>query len=161
MENISMQLRKMTESEFQSYLEYTYVKYADEQAKAGFWPADRAIELAKAEITDLLPDGLATKDHFLYCLVVPGEPAPVGVLWIMIRVRNGRREAFIDDIEIYENFRRKGYASQALGILENIITEMGLKTIRLHVFGHNQNALKLYEKCGYEIINIYMEKSVA
>ncbi len=156
-----MQLRKMTESEFQSYLEYTYVKYADEQVKAGFWPADRAIELAKGEITDLIPDGLATKNHSFYSLVVTGEPAPVGILWIMIRERNGRREAFIDDIEIYENFRRKGYAAQALGILEKIVMEMGLHTIRLHVFGHNRNAQRLYEKCGYEIINIYMEKSVS
>ena len=150
----------MTENEFLTYIDRVYAGYANEQVKAGSWPADRALELAKAEINDLLPDGLATQDHFLYSLIVTDEASPVGTLWIMIRERNGRKEAFIDDIEIVESFRRRGYAAQALNAVEEIVKGMGIHTIRLQVFGHNQAARELYEKCGYETINIYMEKHV-
>ena len=148
-----MRLREMTESEYSSYLERFYVEYAGEQVKAGSWPADRAIELAKAEIKELMPDGLATKDQYLYSLIVTGEPTPVGFIWLMIRKRNGCKEAFIDDIEIYENFRRKGYAVQALDELDVIAKEMGIHKIRLHVFAHNHRARELYEKCGYKTVS--------
>ncbi len=155
-----LQLKPMNESEFQSYIDRVYQGYADEQVKAGSWPADRALDLAKSEINDLLPEGLATQDQFLYNLIVPGEPSPVGVLWMMIRERNGRKEAFIDDIEIFENFRRRGYAAEALKALDEIVKGKEIHTIRLHVFGYNHAARDLYEKCGYEIINIYMDKHV-
>jgi len=155
-----IQLRAMTENEFLTYIDRVYHGYADEQVKAGFWPADRALVLAKAETNDLLPDGLATRDNFIYSLIVADEPSPVGTLWIMIRERNSRKEAFIDDIDIFEKFRRRGYAAQALNALDEIVKEMGIHTIHLHVFGHNHAARNLYEKSGYEMINIYMEKQV-
>jgi RimJ/RimL family protein N-acetyltransferase len=37
---------------------------------------------------------------------------------------------------------------------------MGVHRIRLQVFGHNLAARDLYEKSGYEMVNIYMEKRV-
>ncbi|MGB8252937.1 MAG: GNAT family N-acetyltransferase [Anaerolineaceae bacterium] len=155
-----IQLRAMTDSEFLTHIDRVYIGYADEQVIAGSWPADRALKLAKAEINDLLPDGLATQDHFLYSLIVADESSPIGTLWIMIRERNDRKEAFIDDIEIFESFRRRGYAAQALNALEDIIKGLGIHTIRLQVFGHNLAARELYEKCGYDLVNIYMEKQI-
>jgi ribosomal protein S18 acetylase RimI-like enzyme len=155
-----MQLKPMTESEFRSYLEQVYVGYAEEQIKAGSWMAEGALKRAKAEINDLLPDGLATRNNFLYNLIVANEPSPVGVVWILIHERNDRKEAFIADIAVFNAFRRKGYAGQALNALEEIVKEMGIHTIRLHVFGHNHAARDLYEKSGYEMINIYMEKQI-
>lgn len=155
-----VELRAMTESEYLDYLNNLHTGYADEQVKAGAWPADQALELAKAEIREMLPDGLATQNNFLYSLLTTGEPSPVGILWIMIRTRNKQKEAFITDIVIYDAYRRKGYGAQALEALEKNVTGMGIHRIRLHVFGHNQAARDLYQKSGYEVINIYMEKQV-
>jgi RimJ/RimL family protein N-acetyltransferase len=155
-----IQLRTMTESEYQVYLDNLHTGYADEQVKAGSWPADQALELAKAEIRETLPDGLASKNNFLYSLIAPDESLPVGVLWIMIRERNKQKEAFIADIVIYDTFRRRGYGAQALKALEEGVKGMGIHRIRLQVFGHNLAARDLYEKSGYETVNIYMEKRV-
>ena len=155
-----IQLRTMTESEYLLYLENLHTGYADEQVKAGTWPADQAMELAKAEIREMLPDGLATVNNYLYSLFTPDETSPVGVLWILIRERNKQKEAFIADIVIYDAYRRKGYGAQALKTLEEVVKGMGIHRIRLQVFGHNNAARDLYEKSGYEMVNIYMEKRV-
>jgi GNAT superfamily N-acetyltransferase len=155
-----IQLRTMTESEYLLYLDNLYTGYADEQVKAGTWPADQAMELAKAEIREMLPDGLATMNNYLYSLFTPDETSSVGVLWILIRERNKQKEAFIADIVIYDAYRRKGYGAQALKTLEEVVKGMGIHRIRLQVFGHNNAARDLYEKSGYEMVNIYMEKRV-
>jgi hypothetical protein len=68
----------MTESEYQLYLDNLYTGYADEQVMAGSWPADHALELAKAEIHEMLPDGHSSKNNFLYSLIAPDESSPVG-----------------------------------------------------------------------------------
>jgi RimJ/RimL family protein N-acetyltransferase len=153
-------LRAMSDREFKDYLDGLYIGYADEQVSAGSWPADRALELAKAEIHEMLPDGLSSKNNYLYSLVVSDEPAPVGALWILIRERNKQKEAFIADIVIFDDFRRKGYGAQALKALDETIKGMGIHRIRLQVFGHNLAARDLYEKSGYKMVNIYMEKQV-
>jgi RimJ/RimL family protein N-acetyltransferase len=153
-----IQLRAMTESEFLPYLDELYRGYADEQIKAGSWPADCALELAKAEIREMLPDGLTTQNNFLYSLIAPNEPSSIGVIWILIRERNKQKEAFIADIVIFDAFRRRGYGAQALKSLDETVKGMGIHRIRLQVFGHNNLARDLYIKSGYEIVNIYMEK---
>lgn len=155
-----IQLRTMTESEYQLYLVNLYTGYADEQVIAGSWPADHALELAKAEIDEMLPDGLSSKNNFLYSLIAPDESSPVGVLWILMRERNNQKEAFIADIVVYDVYRRRGYGAQALKALEEVVKGMGVHRIRLQVFGHNLAARDLYEKSGYEMVNIYMEKRV-
>jgi ribosomal protein S18 acetylase RimI-like enzyme len=155
-----IQLRAMTEGEYLVYLDSLYAGYAEEQVKAGSWPADQALELAKTEIGEMLPDGLASKNNFIYSLTTPDEPSPVGILWILIRDRNKQQEAFITDIVIHDAYRRRGYGAQALKALDEVIKGMGIHRIRLHVFGHNHAARELYEKSGYEMVNIYMEKQV-
>ena len=155
-----IQFRTMTESEYQLYLANLYTGYADEQVKAGSWPANNAIELAKAEVKEMLPDGLASKNNFLYSLIAPDESSPVGVLWILIRERNKQKEAFIADIVIYDAYRHRGYGAQALKALDEVVRGMGIHRLRLQVFGHNLAARDLYEKSGYEMVNIYMEKRV-
>lgn len=155
-----IKLEPMQESEYQIYIRDVIDGYATEQVEAGAWLADRAKERARAEIEELLPAGLATPNQYLYHLVTKEEKAPVGVLWILLRERNDQKEAFIEDIVIFDTFRRRGYAKQALSALEELAKGMGINKIRLQVFGHNLNARDLYEKCGFQTINIYMEKQI-
>jgi RimJ/RimL family protein N-acetyltransferase len=68
--------------------------------------------------------------------------------------------AFIYDIEIYEPFRRRGYASQALLAAEDKARELGLKAIALHVFGYNTGARALYDKLGYRVTDLTMAKDL-
>lgn len=43
---------------------------------------------------------------------------------------------------------------------ENFAKSLGAETIGLHVFGHNNRAIKLYENLGYKATNISMSKQL-
>jgi len=49
-------------------------------------------------------------------------------------------------------------ASEAMRALEGKVKELGLNKISLHVFAHNSAAIRLYEKVGYEVTNLFMAK---
>jgi ribosomal protein S18 acetylase RimI-like enzyme len=66
----------------------------------------------------------------------------------------------IYDLIIHENLRRKGYASRTLEHVEDRAKELGAKSAKLHVFGHNHVARTLYEKMGYNETSITMAKPV-
>jgi ribosomal protein S18 acetylase RimI-like enzyme len=105
-----------------------------------------------------LPQGLQTEANFLFMLVnETGQQ--VGHLWYNINAQKPN-SAFIYDFEIYEHFRRKGYALQALKTLEADAKLRGVKKLGLHVFGHNTAARELYKKAGYLETNVNMAKEI-
>ncbi|NLX08324.1 MAG: GNAT family N-acetyltransferase [Chloroflexi bacterium] len=155
-----MRLVPMTEADYAAYLERLLPEYAAEHVRAGNWPAEHAETMAQAQLQAILPDGLHTPDHYLYLLRVEGETDPVGQLWLGVMRQGGAPRAFIYDIEIYERFRRRGYATQALQAAEAQARELGLSSIALHVFGHNTGARALYEKQGYAVTDVVMAKDL-
>ncbi len=102
--------------------------------------------------------GISTKGHYLFN-IMDEAGQKIGYLWFAIAPRQPEWY-FIYDFEIYENFRRKGYGSQALEKLEEFAHEHGIKTIELHVFGHNTAARELYKKAGFIEANVMMTKVV-
>lgn len=154
-----IQLIPMTETEFDAYVSVSLEEYGAEGVRSGQWHADEAHEKARQAFESLLPEGLKSPDHYLF--TVRDEDTPVGILWFGIR-RQGRLEpiAFVYDIRINEEYRRRGYATQTLQALETKVQEMGLSRIALHVFGHNHGARQLYEKLGYTVTNIHMAKDL-
>lgn len=84
---------------------------------------------------------------------------PVGQLWIQAR-KTPKPIAFIYNIEIFPEFRRRGYAEQAMKRLEEEARRLVLEGIRLHVFGHNTAARPLYQKLGYVATNVMMFKGL-
>lgn len=48
----------------------------------------------------------------------------------------------------------------AMTEVENFSKALGAETIGLHVFGHNNKAIKLYEKLGYKATNITISKQL-
>jgi ribosomal protein S18 acetylase RimI-like enzyme len=156
-------LQPMTPAEYEPWLSAEIQAYADEKVQAGNWTVAEALERSAEEHRKLLPRGLDTPDNWLYMIMpnsAPGaEPAAVGVLWLAVPPWKPP-QAFVYDFLIYEPYRRRGYARQALLALEEKVRALGLDTIGLHVFGHNHAARALYEKAGYEITNINMAKKL-
>ena len=147
----------MTQAQFDAWLERAIVEYAQEHVVDGRWSEQEAVEKSRAEHDQLLPQGLATRDHHLWSIVRSSDRQPVGLLWVNIK-KTPRPHAFVYNIEIYPEFRRHGYAEAAMRTLEDEARRMGAETIRLHVFGHNTAARPLYEKLGYSPTNILMAK---
>ncbi len=152
-------LKPMTEAELQSFLEPAIVEYAQDHVAAGRWTEEEAVEQSRKEFYDLLPDGVATPNHYLFTLMNEAQQK-VGVLWFAKRENQGHLAAFVYDVRIDEAFRRQGYASEAFREMENKVRALGWNKISLHVFGNNHAAQEMYKKLGYETTNVSMAKTL-
>lgn len=74
--------------------------------------------------------------------------------------RQGQRHIFVMDIQIQPEFRRRGYGTQAFRLLEAQARRLGMETIDLHVFQHNQPAQAMYAKLGYHGPADFMSKTL-
>lgn len=151
-------LLPMNAEQFAAWRDALVKHYADEKVKAGSWSADRALELSEEDTRKLLPDGLATRNHHLFAIHDDRLDRQVGSLWIGVMDWGAGPLAFVYDLEVLPEFRRKGYATQAMQAAEVEARKLGLDTIALHVFGSNHAAQDLYRKMGYEVTDINMSK---
>ena len=148
----------MTDAEFAQYLETAIELYAQAHIKAGDCEASEALELAQADYASLLPEGLASSDQYLYSVLDEASGTRVGMIWLAVKTRRGKKSAFIYDFVIREEHRGKGYGGQALSNVDRMVEKMGVTRIGLNVMGHNTVARALYAKQGYEITGIGMTK---
>jgi len=144
-------LEPMTETQFQSYLDTAVEDYAQAHLKSGDCAPEDALRLAQKDYHELLPNGLQSKNHFLFSIHddAPGTNEIIGMVWFAVKAERVVRSAFIYDLSICENLRRKGYGRKVMERVENLVQEMGIDTVGLHVFGHNHAARTLYEKMCY------------
>lgn len=151
-------LSPMTDSDYQIFLDSAIAAYAQDKVAAGNWKESEALERSKQEFQNYLPQGNHTEANFLFALVNE-DGQKVGYLWYKIEPKQPEF-AFIYDFEIYEQYRRRGYATQALEALEAHAKLHGVKKLGLHVFGHNTAARELYKKVGYIETNVNMAKEI-
>ncbi len=153
-----IELQPMNETDFSLFLDRSVVEYAKEKVRAGNWSEEESLERSRKEFEHYLPAGLHSERNFLFMLINEnGEK--VGYLWFTFFPERPTH-AFILDFEVYEPFRRRGYASQALAALEAQARAQGFKQIELHVFGHNLAARELYKKSGFIETNVNMAKEI-
>ena len=155
-----VELVPMTEAEFEAFMEISMRDQAQGQVQAGNWPAEQADELIKQLRDQFLPGDLDTPNHFFFTIKDPDSGAEVGGLWYTVMEEDGNRFLFVVDIQVDEAYRRRGYGTQAFGMMEDQAREMGITTISLHVFKHNHSARAMYEKLGYVGANNMMAKEL-
>lgn len=150
-------LRPMTEAEYAPYIAHLRESYAQERATSGETPIEEERELSNKQIDGLIPQGLATPDHYFWT-VMDESGAGIGSLWVFVEPVKGR--AFIYDIELSEEQRGKGYGRQTLQVLESTLRPMGVRRIALNVFGKNAVARHLYDTHGYYVVATAMQKDI-
>jgi RimJ/RimL family protein N-acetyltransferase len=158
LDNIS--LVDLDDAPYREYRDHLVRDYAADKVRAGAWSESEAQIRAAKDVDGLLPEGPATQGHFLYSVREDAADAEVGTVWFALRDSGVGRYVWIYDIIINESFRRRGYASRTLELVEARAKELGAKSVELHVFGHNQGAQALYEKVGYRVTSITMAKQV-
>ena len=149
----------MDETPFREYREYLVRDYAQDKVRSGAWSKAEAEDKSANAVDGLLPEGPATRGHFLYSVRDESVPAEVGILWVS--PRDSGRSLWIYDIIVHERFRGRGYASRILDLVEDKARELGARKVELHVFGHNYGARALYEELGYTATSIVMAKPVS
>lgn len=153
-------LRPLPPEAFGAYMQASIASYAQETVEAGRWPAEGALERSHADFLALLPQGLATPDHHLLEVLATPEGPVVGHLWLALERRHGGCSAFVYNVEIAPEHRRRGHARRAFEAAEALAAELGATSIGLHVFAHNWGAQALYESLGYQVTGINMKKGL-
>lgn len=148
----------MTEAEFTPYRARLMQDYAQEHVKAGNWHPSEALQRAEKEFRHLLPDGLATKNQYLFSIQDEATGLKVGMIWFAVDDTRPQPSAFIFDFVIQPEFRRRGFGLQTLQVLEEKVKELGVHGISLRVFGHDKAARALYEKAGYEVTDLLWQR---
>ena len=158
-----VQLEPMTETQYQSYLDTAVEDYAQAHLKSGDCAPEDALRLAQEDYQKLLPDGLQSKNNFLFSIHddALGDNETNGMVWFAVKAKRVVRSAFIYDLNIREDLRGRGYGRKVMERVEEQAQEMGIDTVGLHVFGYNHAARTLYEKMGYQITGIGMTKTLA
>ncbi|MCY1691210.1 N-acetyltransferase [Exiguobacterium sp. SL14] len=154
-----MRIEQMNQATYDTYLPIAIEEYAAEKCRAGTWAENEALEKATADFATLLPDGLKTKDHYLFTFR-DETGHDIGMVWIHVTEESRGREAFIFDVKISSDKQNQGYGKEALHLLEVIVKRMNAKKISLHVFAHNERAIHVYDSLGYEKTDYYMSKSL-
>jgi ribosomal protein S18 acetylase RimI-like enzyme len=152
----AIRLQAMTESEFTSYCEESIPGYAQEVQRSDGLTDAQALEHARAAWSRILPKGLASPGHSLSWVHDAAAGQRVGHLWLYLDKEASK--AFVYDIEIRPEFRRRGYAEAALAAAEEFGRKAGANRLELHVFGHNSGAIALYEKLGFATTHRMMSK---
>ena len=155
MKQFMVKLEPLQQEDFERFLERGIREYAEDHVRNGNWPAEGALERSRKEFEHYLPDGIHTKDQYLWSLL-DGEANKLGVLWVQVK----DQKAFIFDFLIDEEFRGKGFGKQALRALDEILKSMNVESVGLHVFGDNITAQELYKKVGFKITGIHMKKDL-
>ena len=153
-----IQLVPMTKAEFDVFLEGDIRLFSEENVRSGYWDKTGSLEKSRREHKRLLPDGMATRNHYFYT-IRNEEDVAVGTLWMKVDLSSQAKPfGFIHNLEIHEAFRDKDYAPQAMLELEKIAVGFGLKQLNLLVFAHNAGDRGLYERLGYSVVSMFMIK---
>jgi ribosomal protein S18 acetylase RimI-like enzyme len=150
-----MRLEPIQQEDFDRMIDAEIRGYAEEHVRNGNWPAEGALERSKKEFDALLPDGIHSKDQYLWSLL-DEDSSKIGMLWVQVK----DQKAFIYDFVVEEPFRGKGYGKQALIAMDEKLKAMNVESVGLHVFGDNITAQELYKKMGYQITGIHMKKEL-
>jgi RimJ/RimL family protein N-acetyltransferase len=155
-----IRLEPMTSEELRAYLERSIPEYAQDHVASGRWRAEDAVARSRAEHDELLPNGVATPDHYLRTVWDAEGKVRVGEVWYALQRQEGSPQLFVYWIGIDEAHRRNGYASEVLREVEREARRLGASRVALHVFGGNAGARALYERLGFVTTNVLMAKPV-
>ncbi|MBU6956247.1 GNAT family N-acetyltransferase [Pseudomonas sp. CVAP len=153
---MSVTLTPMDNADFVVFAERAVAEYGNGMVVAGEWAHEEASQRARSVFEQLLPQGRLTEKNQLW--VIKDQGCRIGELWVAERHSGAGKIAFILDIYIDPGERRQGYAKQSLLALESWARQAGCEEVRLHVFGRNDAARRLYEQSGYGIASLTMAK---
>ncbi|MFI5933186.1 GNAT family N-acetyltransferase [Actinoplanes sp. NPDC051494] len=156
----------MTDAQFARYRESAEEGYARQVAESGEMSWEAAVEKATNDYARILPDGLRTPDQFLFRAydtaadetAADDKGAGVGMLWLNIALKVDGLQAWVYDVIVDEEHRRRGYGRAIMRAGEELCRSRAVRSIGLNVFGGNAGARALYEQEGYVTTALQMRK---
>ena len=153
-----IELTPMTQPEYEEWAVSSVSDYAKEKKRAQLLTDEEAQRVALESFARLLPLGLQTENQFIFSIFEASFTTRIGSLWFGVLGSISDRKAFLYDIFLTPEFQNRGYGKEAMALLEIEVRKRGLKSIGLHVFGHNTRALTLYLNLGYGVTDVNLTK---
>ena len=155
----------MNQDEYEIFYERSYKHHVQELMDEEHMSREEAEKESANELAGMLPEGMDTKDNFLMSIHRSEDDAQIGFIWTLHEMTEAVKQNFICDFEIYEVYRRKGYAKETLELMEKEAKTAGCAESVLFVTNDNEAANALYEKCGYQFLRDmeygrYMKKNL-
>jgi|tagenome__1003787_1003787.scaffolds.fasta_scaffold19024107_1 ribosomal protein S18 acetylase RimI-like enzyme len=151
-----VRLEPMTDVEYRAFRETAEDDYARQITESGAMSWEAAVEKASEDFAKQLPNGRRSPDQHL-TTAFDGDTA-VGLFWLRIETTPDLRRAFVNDVVVYEEFRRQGYGRAIMLAGEELARSLGATVVSLNVWGGNVAARALYEQLGYETLAVQMQK---
>jgi ribosomal protein S18 acetylase RimI-like enzyme len=149
----------MTEAEYADYLPDAEDEYAQEIHASGAMSEAEAREKSREDYARLLPQGLSSPGCHLWTAY--DGPTPVALLWLKVSERTEGASAFVYDVQVRPELRRRGYGRAVMLAAEELCREHGVTSLGLNVFGGNHAARSLYEQLGFTTTAVQMVKPLA
>ena len=74
-------------------------------------------------------------------------------LWVTPAEAGDDRAAFLYQITVAEQYRRRGFGRAMLRALEDLLARDGFEELRLNMMVANEPARRLYAAAGYELVD--------
>ena len=143
-------IRNMTQQAYDAFYRWSVEHHANELMEQKCIPREEASKEASKELSGMLPNGFHTENNFLMSIISNEEI--VGYIWTLHEETDGKKQSFLCDFAIWEEYRRKGYGAQALLLMEKQAADAGCVESVLFVADRNAEARTLYEKSGYRVL---------
>jgi len=150
-----MQLVRMSKDEFQEFVMGGEEDYAQERSRNLETLVEDERKVARQQYAEIARDFETGRVRAELILVAGNR-----VGFMVYSYDEKKRLAYLLYIRIFEAYRRRGYARDALGLLEKDTIRLGADKIGLNVFGDNESAKRLYEKSGYRFAFHGMHKKI-
>ncbi|MCL6561426.1 MAG: GNAT family N-acetyltransferase [Firmicutes bacterium] len=97
-------------------------------------------------------------ENGLFVLEDQGEV--VGFIWVAVRMDLQGPYGSIDQVYLKPEYRRRRLGSLLMEAAHRYLKEQGLDLARLYVTAENRDAVRLYERLGYRVTRLEMERSL-
>ncbi|NQV15607.1 GNAT family N-acetyltransferase [bacterium] len=151
-------LEQMTNIAFEKFKQRTINSYARDLTDNSGLAYEEAFDKSKKQTEHLLKDGLNTKNHDFLSIVENDLNIIIGHIWFEHDVEP--EEIFVYHIEVLEEYRNRGYGKSAFSLFEVYLKRKCISRVRLNVFEKNVIARSMYEKQGFQITNVQMQKNL-
>ena len=160
---MQLELVAMDKEQYEDFMAFTLVTYMKEKIKVGTWIPEHAESRALEDMSRILPKGYSTENAYFYRVIDMELPTPavIGFIWFNLYRRNHKNELFLYDITILDEYQDQGYGTKTMFLLEEEARKLEADLIGLHVFGHNERALHVYQKMGYDARSITLYKELS
>ncbi len=153
----NVSLVPFSERDFATYIEARIEPYAQERARNTRLPLPDEREVARQQLEVIAGEHKAGKVHGFK--IVAGEDGVVGLT--LLRYDRERKFAFVLDIEVHDQFRKRGIGTEALRLLEEEAKGLGALKLGLNVFDDNEGARRLYIRQGYYDVAHLMQRDLS